>query len=409
MNLWILLGIAVVLLILALRTEGFDATPSIKAPPYDAQETIRIFGMVPVADRGPLLAKAKASSGDTSKHEEIAGGYLAPTVADFFTQKFKPATTPITNAMVDSFVDTLGSSDFKETKRKVLKTYFVDQQGLARDSEYAAQVQADLGYTPGPQGPTGGPTGPTGGATGPTGPSGPTGTVSPICPAGSTFLRGKCISDAPAENFTCPSGYTPTAARNCRGQTNTDIVPPQCPSGKVFDNDRGGCIPEGPDPTCPSGYTIALMDGVFSCRAATTTTTTGGSTSSGATLTTPSSSNGIFGPAFTSFGDPSPNGNTADSSKFTSYPQLLGGQAEPTTTIEGVGVTSRGMYGWDDLPSLDSLGASEKSQYFPYSRTPGDMERIPDPFRVAQTFDMSSLSSKTEPVPFLTDFSAFQR
>ena len=324
MNLWILLGIAVVLLILALRTEGFDATPSIKAPPYDAQEKIRIFGMVPVADRGPLLAKAKASSGDTSKHEEIAGGYLAPTVADFFTQKFKPATTPITNAMVDSFVDTLGSSDFKETKRKVLKTYFVEQQGLARDSEYAAQVQADLGYTPGPQGPTGGPTGPTGGATGPTGPSGPSG----------------------------PTG--------------------------------GSTGPTGP-------------------------TTTGGSTSGGATLTTPSSSNGIFGPAFTSFGDPSPNGNTADSSKFTSYPQLLGGQAEPTTTIEGVGVTSRGMYGWDDLPSLDSLGASEKSQYFPYSRTPGDMERIPDPFRVAQTFDMSSLSSKTEPVPFLTDFSAFQR
>ena len=330
MNLWILLGIAVVLLILALRTESFEATPSIKAPPYDAQETIRIFGMVPTADRPALLAKAKASSGDTSKHEEIAGGYIAPTVADFFTQKFKPATTPITNAMVDDFVNTLGNTDFKETKRKVLKTYFVDQQGLARDSEYAAQVQADLGYTPGPQGPTG----PTGGSTGPTGPTG--GSTGPTGPTGGTT-----------------------------GSTG---------------------------PTGPTGGT-----------------TTGGSTASGSTTTTPGSSNGIFGPAFTSFGDPSPNGNTTDSSKYTSYPQILGGQAEPTTTIEGVGVTSRGGIGGLDLPSFDSLGSSEQSQYFPYSRTPGDMERIPDPFRVAQTFDMSSLSSKTEPVPFLTDFSAFQR
>jgi hypothetical protein len=61
------------------------------------------------------------------------------------------------------------------------------------------------------------------------------------------------------------------------------------------------------------------------------------------------------------------------------------------------------------LPTSASLGADQMSRYFPYSRTPGDMDVIPDPFRVAQTFSASSYSSKTEPVPFLTDFSAFQR
>jgi hypothetical protein len=37
------------------------------------------------------------------------------------------------------------------------------------------------------------------------------------------------------------------------------------------------------------------------------------------------------------------------------------------------------------------------------------MDLIQDPYRVSQQFASSSYSFKTEPVPFLTDFSAFQR
>jgi hypothetical protein len=61
------------------------------------------------------------------------------------------------------------------------------------------------------------------------------------------------------------------------------------------------------------------------------------------------------------------------------------------------------------LPSSSATGSDEMSRYFPFSRSPGDMDVIPDPYRVAQTFSASSYSSKTEPVPFLTDFSAFQK
>jgi hypothetical protein len=37
------------------------------------------------------------------------------------------------------------------------------------------------------------------------------------------------------------------------------------------------------------------------------------------------------------------------------------------------------------------------------------MDLVQDPYRVSQQFASSSYSFKTEPVPFLTDFSAFQK
>jgi hypothetical protein len=60
-----------------------------------------------------------------------------------------------------------------------------------------------------------------------------------------------------------------------------------------------------------------------------------------------------------------------------------------------------------EFPSLRSLGLNDMSQFFPFSRSPGDMDVVPDPFRVNRNFSTASYSSKNEPVPFLTDFSAF--
>jgi hypothetical protein len=104
-----------------------------------------------------------------------------------------------------------------------------------------------------------------------------------------------------------------------------------------------------------------------------------------------------------------------DSSKTNKYPELLGGLGSggEKTRIDGVGLTEPSS-SWQlstsgVLPDMKSLGATELSKYLPFSRTPGDMEKIPDPYRVSQTFKTSSYSSKTEPVPFLADFSAFQK
>jgi hypothetical protein len=81
--------------------------------------------------------------------------------------------------------------------------------------------------------------------------------------------------------------------------------------------------------------------------------------------------------------------------------------------IDGVGLvepSSSSLLGLSGLlPDSKSLGANEDSKFFPTSRVPGDMEKVPDPWRVSQTYRTSSYSSKTDPVPFLADFSAFQK
>jgi len=59
------------------------------------------------------------------------------------------------------------------------------------------------------------------------------------------------------------------------------------------------------------------------------------------------------------------------------------------------------------LPNSGGLGSDANSRFLPYSRVPGDMDLVPDPYRISSTFSTSSYSSKTEPAPFLADFSAF--
>lgn len=125
--------------------------------------------------------------------------------------------------------------------------------------------------------------------------------------------------------------------------------------------------------------------------------TTGGSSNAAATAQ-PSGApttkgKNIFGPTFTGFGQGDAK-NSMDTSKTLQYPELLGG-----------GFTGKKEY--TGLPSIESTGSDEKAKFLPFSRSPGDMDLIPDPYRVSSTFTTSSYSSKTEPVPFLTDFSAF--
>lgn len=112
----------------------------------------------------------------------------------------------------------------------------------------------------------------------------------------------------------------------------------------------------------------------------------------------------IFGPI--AMGQGNPNGRVVpvDSSKTNRYPELLGGgDNKPSTRIEGAGIVPPSK-SWQlsndgSLPTADSLK----------SEVPGDKDLIPDPYRVAQQFTSASYSFKTDPVPFLTDFSAFQK
>lgn len=222
----------------------------------------------------------------------------------------------------------------------------------------------------------------------------------PICPTGSTLNdAGLCaFSDVPTRSPTsCPGGYTYKDSV-CKKEP----VPPTCPSGFTLTTDK--------PPKCTTS--VAGTGTLTQTSTSAMDTTTGGST----TQLQPNSGTagrgkGLFGPAFTELGGGGDGRDMTDTSKTTKYPELLGGGVEPSTRIEGVGIVGPSK-SWQltqsgDLPSACSLGTEERSAFFPFSRCPGDKDLIPDPYRVSQTYSAASYGSKTEPVPFLTDFSAF--
>jgi hypothetical protein len=85
----------------------------------------------------------------------------------------------------------------------------------------------------------------------------------------------------------------------------------------------------------------------------------------------------------------------------------MGGQSdEDSTRIDGVGIVSpsgAGLAG--NLPSSGSLGSDPNSRFLFGARQPAT--GTTDPYRLMGRFSTSSYSSTRDPVPFLTDFSAF--
>jgi hypothetical protein len=375
---WILLAIAGLLLLWGFVRERFEATASIKAPPYGKEDKIRMFEMVnqksprppytPLGYQDILMDKAKAlapKETDTTKLKEAAGGLIAPVVESFFTTVFKPATVPITEANIDAFLSTR-SSDIKMIEKDILTTYFVGQSGVGTsvNTGYAAAL-AELGQNAG--------------YLTPQGTSNTKMNAAPLSGPGGTAGAGV---DTAATLGASGASESNTGLASLTGST--------VPTSTV----RGSTVPGGGMGT-------------------TTGSTTGGGSTSSMGPTSGNSGNRakqVFGPVFPGQGA-STGGPVGDSSKTNKYPELMGGMVDSSTRIPGVGVVPPSK-NWQlandgSLPSADSLGSTEASKFFPTSRSPGDMDLIPDPYRVSRNFSTSSYSSKTEPVPFLTDFSAF--
>jgi hypothetical protein len=264
-------------------------------------------------------------------------------------------------------------------------------------------------------------------------PGGPTETGPMQCPSGQVFERGKCNTRGPA---TCTGGQIlvielMNGIPKCVGSrsemykadvptgppaTSTGQAPPKpCKSDDLFvmigglpmgDPDTLQCLMKNP--------TTAPVPGSGG-QAVFTGNTTGGS--SDTSLGSTSGGGGdrrkqIFGPLFTSRGEGAGSGaSSGNSTKDNIYPELLGGGVpKKSTRIDGAGIVAPSKNSdTTGLPSSAGLGSDENSKYFPTSRVPGDMDLIPDPYRVSQTFSASNYSVKNEPVPFLTDFSAFQK
>jgi hypothetical protein len=328
----LLLAILVALFAWTFMRERFEATASIKKPPYDEAEAKRIFDMMSKTDQDAVIETRRGNSPGVTDPKILrreAEKHVANTVKDFYERVFAPATVPITAAQIDQIYSREGPGGPAETKafKNILKTYFVGQSGVGTsvNTGYAAAL-AELGQNP---------------------------------------------------------GYLNTGT-TAGGSTGESVV--------------------GSTPATGVGSAAATMSG---------TTTGGSSTSSlGPTSgTTGASGQRVFGPVFTARGAGG-GMDGGDSSKTNTYPELMGGRGGAASTkVDGAGIVSPSK-NWllttdGSLPSMDSLGASEMSKYFPTSRTPGDMDLIPDPYRLSRNFSTSSYSSKTEPAPFLTDFSAF--
>jgi hypothetical protein len=125
--------------------------------------------------------------------------------------------------------------------------------------------------------------------------------------------------------------------------------------------------------------------------------------------------NNVYGPAYTGMGDPYDGGLGNEGER--QYPVLIGPKPKKSTMVES-GAIRDGSNKTDTsaLPGSGNVGSDEENKYFGTSRlpaktgtsskSPGDKDLFPNPY---QEFTPSIGSSKTEPVPFLSDFSAFQK
>ena len=118
--------------------------------------------------------------------------------------------------------------------------------------------------------------------------------------------------------------------------------------------------------------------------------------------------NNVFGPAFMGVGV---NSNNAGQIGPVPYPYLYGPKPDSSTMVPGAGIAQPSqaatLVDSGALPSSKGTGSDKNSQYFGASRVPGDKDIVPNPYATNIAFSPSSGSSKTEPLPYLTDFSAF--
>lgn len=136
--------------------------------------------------------------------------------------------------------------------------------------------------------------------------------------------------------------------------------------------------------------------------------TTGGSQ----TFRTSNSGNSkgnLWGPAFSGMGNNAGFG-TGTGGAARDYPTLLGPKPVASTMVEGAGIMNPSQHETivtsGVLPGAAGTGSDPNSQFFGSSRVPGDKDLFPNPY---QEFTPSVGSSKTEPVPYLSDFSAFSK
>ena len=449
------LGVGVILFLWSVR-ENFQDTATLKGPPYGDSDYPIIVNLMSTALVDKLRDKYSAENSGEGKPDKstlegqrkIVDGTISSLMGDFHTTVYKPATTSLTAANVDTFLNTKATSGFlldnKEEIKKLLVAYFVNQTagpqnvGLTAAQIASASRAANSGYAD------------MLAALGQTSTSNPADPPQPTCPAGLSLNNGMCGKPDVNATVTCPQGSTLLAGDICVPSSssishsekialgftysaiaNTYTKPPviTCPAGyRGKENNPRMCEDiQIQEPTCSGGYIYEPPTGlcvkpVTNAGAQSQMTANNAGGVSG--LSTNLRKGNIWGPAWTGLGDNSGSGLGMGD---RIYPILLGPKPSLSKMVESGGIApvsqSQSLVSSGVLPDPQSTGSDPNSQFFGTARSPardsaaggrggqggtstspGDQDLFPNPY---VEFTPSSGSSKTEPVPYLADFSAF--
>ena len=361
---WVLLVvIAVALFLWSVRREAFQQTANIKGPPYGDTDYLPIVKMMPTtlvaalkiknnAGVAPVEPLASASAAEkagydselTAYQKKLVDGIISDTMGEFYTKVYQPASTAITAARVDTFMFEY-PGQIKATSPPAFMFLVDNKAGVSTLlTEYFVKQ-------------------PAGAANGPL--LGPNATAAQ--------QEAATAAAAASANASTASGYAAVLAGLGQG------------------------------PAGATGATGGTGSGATGATGTSGNTTGGSSTTASANSGT--NKGNIWGPAFTGFGDSSSGSGGLGA---RDYPTLIGPKPQASKYVEGAGVANLSqaetLAKSGALPSAAGAGSDPNSRFFGTSRTPGDRDLIPDP---NQVFTPSIGSSKTEPVPYLADFSAF--
>jgi len=351
----ILLSLAVVLLFLWTAREGFEPTADIKGPPYGDSDYAKIVNLMPATlvralETANSAVKPNSSASASEKlayQKKLVDGKISNAMSQFFSDVYKPATVKLTDANVDTFLTANATSGFLRDNKADVKTLL--KKYFVDQTQGAANAAL---------------------------------TEAQIRAAAASTESGYAALLAASD---AGIGITPACLAEIRSKEWTDVSA-EC-------------------------QTAAAAAGTGTGTGTGTGDAAGNSTGGSSTTYIPNSglNNGnIWGPAFAGLGDNAGFGATGRSKR--DYPTLLGPEPKESVMVEGAGIAPvsqhTSLVKSGILPGASGTGSDPSSRFFGSSRVPGDRDLILDP---NQEFTPSIGSSKTEPVPYLADFSAFLR
>jgi hypothetical protein len=439
---WLVVGIVVVVLLTMTLREGFDATSTIKNPnTWNDAEITRIRNM---AQKPSELTVTNAEI------QEVVGGFWSYDVPSRLPNEpptpkgWSVATSTITSADVSQYLNGIISTNpayaaKREQFRELITAYYITQgqSVFQRAREYVATYTASTSEIQNPTDVTAEPDTTTPDLP-PTELARPSATMEKIKQDVSVYT-GLPRSDSAAVNayvkemqkfydtVYLPDKKQPTESEldGFVNSVDIDTVPARLRNNfrsslkSALDSYFSPTIRIGEVDTAgtgagePSGSASSSTSGAASTATGVDPGAGGGagSGSAGGPIV-PTGGRTVWGPVYRGRGQ-GPGQQGGDSTSSNLYPALLGGVAGMggRAGMSESGVPFSVGAGLEEvMPSPSALGTGVNSRFLPYSRQPGDMDVVPDPYRLANNFSTSSYSaSKTDPVPFLTDFSAFYR